>query len=146
MMIKYWLLSVIRNDFEEKGWTAYRIWKEHLSKGWTLSSVQRIVKGFKTTGTMEIKAASGRPVTATTEENGDLVEELVCSQEEPGTNKSPWEVAPMIGISRSSGKRLVRSRGLRQFKRLKTPRMRPPAYEEPLNQGNWLTDLKEIRG
>ena len=34
-------------------------------------------KRFKTTGTMERKAGSGRPVTATIEENGDLVEEFV---------------------------------------------------------------------
>jgi len=100
--------AVIKNDFEEKGWTAYRIWKEHPSKGWVLSSVQRLVKRFKVTGTMERKTGSGRPITATTEENGDLVELLVCSQEEPGTHKSPQEVAPMIGISRSSVKRLVR--------------------------------------
>ena len=32
--------AVIKNDYEEKGWSAYRIWKEHPSKGWVESSVR----------------------------------------------------------------------------------------------------------
>ena len=44
--------AVIKNDFEEKGWTAYRIWKEHPTRGWILRSVQRLVNRFKVTGTM----------------------------------------------------------------------------------------------
>ena len=40
---------------------------------------------------MDIKQGSERLITATTEENGELVEQLVCSQEEPGTHKrSSW--------------------------------------------------------
>ena len=108
--------AVIINDYEEKGWTAYKIWKEHKSKRWVLSSVQRLVKKFKITGTMERKRSSGRPVTATTKENEDLVEVLICSQEEPGTHKSPREIAPMIGVSRSSVKRMVKRRKLNQLK------------------------------
>ena len=104
--------AVIKNDLEEKGWTAYQIWKDHKAKGWHLRSVQRLVSRLKYTGTLARKEGSGRPVTATTEENGDLVEQLICSQEEPGTHKSPQEIAPLIGISRSSVKRLVKSRGL----------------------------------
>ena len=77
---------VIKNDFEEKGWTAYKIWKQHPTKKWALSSIQRLVKKIKETGTIERRPGSGRPITATTEENGDLVEEMICSQDDaPGT-------------------------------------------------------------
>ena len=48
--------AIIKNDLEEKGYTAYKIWKEHQSKGWVLSSVQQLVKRFKTSGTMERKS------------------------------------------------------------------------------------------
>jgi len=71
--------AVINNDHEEKGWTAYKIWKEHKAKGWVLSSVQRLVKKFKASGTMKRKKGSRRPVTATTDENADIVESLICS-------------------------------------------------------------------
>ena len=33
--------GTIKNDYEKKGWTAYRISKEHELKKWVLSSVQR---------------------------------------------------------------------------------------------------------
>ena len=103
--------AVIKNDHEEKGWNAYKIWKEHQSKGWVLSSVQRLVKKIKITGTTERKRGSGRPITATKKENEDIVETLICSQEEPGTHKSPREIASMIGVSRSSVKRMVKRGG-----------------------------------
>ena len=135
--------AVIKNDLEEKRWTAYKIWKDHKAKGWHLRSVQRLVNRLKSTGTLARKEGSGRPVTATTEENGDLVEQLVCSQEEPGTHKSPQEIAPLIGISRSSVKRLVKSRGLRQFKRLKTPRMSETTRERRTIRAGKLADRFE---
>ena len=68
-------------------------------KDWDRRSVQRLVNRFELTGTMSRQQGSGRPVTATTEDNGALVEQMVCSQEEPSTHKSPQEIAPMIGIS-----------------------------------------------
>jgi len=56
--------ATIKNDYEEKGWTAYKICKEHLTKEWVLRSVQRLQNKYKETGTMERKAGSGRPMTA----------------------------------------------------------------------------------
>ena len=135
--------AVIKNDFEENGWTAYRICQEHPGKNWVLRSVQRLIKKYKETGTMERRTGSGRPVTATTQENGDLVEELICSQEEPGTHKSPQEIGPLIGISRSSVKRLVKSRGLRAFKRLKTPRMSEVTRQRRTERAGRLADRFE---
>ena len=48
----------IQNDYEEKGWSAYKIWEDHSSKNWTYTSVKRLLKGFKDSGTR--KESSGR--------------------------------------------------------------------------------------
>ena len=62
---------------------------------------------------MNWKKGSGRPRSVTTEENTDLIEELICSLEEAThTHLAPRKIAEQIGISRSS---------ISQFKRLKTP-------------------------
>ncbi|XP_066927411.1 uncharacterized protein [Clytia hemisphaerica] len=93
---------------------------------------------------MDRRPGSGRPITATTEENGDLVEEMICSQEEvPGTHISPQEIAPMIGISRSSVKRLVKRRGYKQFKRMKTPRMSEVTRQRRTERSGRLADRFE---
>ena len=136
--------DIIQNDLEEKEWTAYKIWKEHPTKKWSISSVQRLVNKIKETGSIERRPGSGRPITATTEENGDLVEQMICSQEEqPGTHKSPQEIAPLIGISRSSVKRLVKRRGYKQFKRIKTPRMTEGTRQRRTERAGRLADRFE---
>ena len=71
---------------------------------------------------MKRRTGSGRPITVTTDESAELVEEMICSQEDfPGTHKSPQEIARNVGISRSSARRLVKRRKMNQFKRMKTP-------------------------
>ena len=72
----------IQNDYEVKGWSAYKTWKELSSKNWTYTSVKRLLKCFKESGIMNRKEGSGRPRSVTTEESTDLIEELICSQEE----------------------------------------------------------------
>ena len=110
--------AVIKNDFNEKQWSAYRICKEHPTKNWNKVSVQRLLNRFKENGSMDRKPGSGRPRTATTAENEEIVEDLICSQEEsPGSHMSPREIKKHTGISRSSVKRIVKRKGLKQFKR-----------------------------
>ena len=116
--------AVIKNDYVEKGWTAYRICKEHPTKKWYKGSVQKLLNKFKERGTMDRKPGSGRPITVTTPENEQIVEELICSQEEaPGTHKSPREIEKITGIKRTSVRRMVKRNGWKQYKRIKTPRM-----------------------
>ena len=75
-------------------------------------------------GTMNRKEGSGQPRSVTTEENTDLIEELICSQEEaPHTHLAPRKIAEQTGISRSSIRRMIKRRNFRQFKRVKTPEM-----------------------
>ena len=57
-------------------------WKDHSSKNWTQTSVKRLLKRFKDSSTMNRKEGSGQPMSVTIEENTDLIEELICSQEE----------------------------------------------------------------
>ena len=78
------------------------IWKDHLSKNWTYTLVKRLLKRFEDSGTMNRKEGSGRPRLIITEENTDLIEELICSQEEaPYTHLTPRKIAEQTGISRS---------------------------------------------
>lgn len=113
--------AVIKNDYEEKGWNAYTIWKEHPAKNWDRVSVWRLVKKFEKTGSMDRKKGSGRPVTATAVEHFEEVEELVCSQEEEGTHSAPRKIADEIGVSRSSVQRICRKQKINQFKRMSEP-------------------------
>ena len=73
---------------------------------------------------MDRRPGSGSLRTAKTAENEEIVEDLICSQEEsPGSHMSPREIEKHTGISRSSVRRMVKRKGLKQFKRLKTQRM-----------------------
>ena len=69
---------IIQNDYEEKGWSAYKTWKNQSLKNWTYTSVKRLLKRFKDSDTMNRKEGSGRPRSVTTEENTDLIKELIC--------------------------------------------------------------------
>jgi len=49
---------------------------------------------------MNRKQSSGRPRSVTTEENADLIKELICSQEDaPHTHLAPRKIADQTGIS-----------------------------------------------
>ena len=113
---------IIQDDYEEKGWSAYKIWKDHSSSDWSYTSVKRLLKRFKHSGTMNTKEGSGRPRSVTIEENTDLIEELICSQKEaPHTHLAPPKTAGQTGISRSSLRRMIKRRNFRQLNRVKTP-------------------------
>ena len=45
--------AVIKHDYVEKGWSTYRICKEHPAKKWYKGSVQRLINQFKDNGTMK---------------------------------------------------------------------------------------------
>ena len=113
--------AVIRNDYDEKGWNAYNIWKEHPSKGWVESSVRRLIRKYEETGSMDRRPGSGRPRTATTQENAEIVDEEISSQETPGTHTHPRTIAEELDISHSSVRRMIDENEYNQFKRLKTP-------------------------
>ena len=84
--------AVIKNDFLEIEWNAYKICKEHPTKSWNRVSVYILLKRFQEDNSMDRRAGSGRQRTITTEEKENLIENLICSQEEnPGSRMSPRE-------------------------------------------------------
>ena len=72
------------------------------------------MKSFKDSGSMNIKESFGRPRSVTTEENTDLIEELICSQEEEArhTHLAPHKTAKQTGISSSSVRRMIKKKKL----------------------------------
>ena len=122
--------AVTENDFNEKGWNAYKIWKKHPSFECSCMTVHNLIKKIKETGSTEHRKGSGRPVTATTEENASIFEELVCLQEdEPGTHNSIRQTAPQIVISKSFVHHLVKKKNLHCYKSLKTPQMNSACHK-----------------
>ena len=58
------------------------------------------MKRFKDSGATNRKKGSGRPRSVTTEENTNLIEELVCPQDEAvHTCLGPHKIAKQTGIS-----------------------------------------------
>ena len=45
--------AIIKNDYDEKGWNAYNIWKNHPAKGWVESPVRRLIRRYEETGPMD---------------------------------------------------------------------------------------------
>ena len=82
------------------------------------------MKSFKDSGSMNRKERSGRPRSVSTEENTDLIKELICSQEDaPHTHLAPRKITEQTGISRLSIRRTIKRRNFRQLKWLKTLEM-----------------------
>ena len=110
--------------YHKKGKKPYQIWKENPEKNWTKNSVCRLINQYVEHGTMDRKKGSGRSITATTPANQEAVQEMICSQEDsPGTHVTPNNIAKILKVSDRSVRRMVRSKGIRQFKRLKAPSM-----------------------
>ena len=90
---------------------------------------------------MDRRAGSGRPWTTVAEENEEMIEDLICSQEEkPRSHMSPREIEKNTGISRSSVRRMVKKKGLRPFKSLKTPRMSEGTKERRSEKAGTLAE------
>ena len=82
------------------------------------------MKLSKDSGTKNRKESSGRPRSVTTEVNTDLIEELICSQEEAlHKHVAPRKIAEQSGISRSSIRRMIKRRNFCQSKRVKNPKI-----------------------
>lgn len=68
---------------------------------------------------MDRRPGSGSPCPATTEENVERVEDLVCSREEPGSHVHPREITNKLGISHTSARRIIKEKNINQSKRVK---------------------------
>ena len=60
--------------------------------------------------------------TATTPENKEVIEEIICSQEDhPGTHAPLKDIPEGLKISQSSVQRMSKRKVIKQFKLFKTP-------------------------
>jgi len=95
--------SLICNLCTHIGWGSTRMIKEFPNKMWKRRAVDYLVKKIDLDSTTAKKPDSGRPKSARTTENVEIVSELICSQEDtPHSHLSPREIARQTGISRSS--------------------------------------------
>ena len=110
---------LIKNLYLIKGYGSRRLIAEFPSKNWNRSSVENLMKKLRDTGSTDRKEGSGRPRTACTSENVEMVKELVLSQEDqPQTHRSTRQIAREAGMSQSSVVRVIhRELGLKCFKK-----------------------------
>ena len=80
---------LIKNLYNLKGYGAKRLMKEFPTKGWKKTTLNDFLKRLKDTGSIARRDGSGRPRTSCTEENIEVVNELVLSQENaPQTHRT----------------------------------------------------------
>ena len=75
---------LIEQLYRSKGYGARKLVKEFAEKGWKVCSVERLLNNLKDTGMTSRQAGSGRPQTARTPENINVVGDMICSQENAG--------------------------------------------------------------
>lgn len=100
---------MIKNLFLLKGYGAKRLIKEFPTKNWKKTTLNDFLKRLRDTGSAERRAGSGRPRTARTDENINVVDELVLSQEDaPQSHHTTRQIARETGIHHSSVYRIIR--------------------------------------
>jgi len=71
---------LIKSLFELKGYSAHQFMKGFPNKDWNKSTLNWLLKKLRDTGTVNRRPGSGRRRTARTDNNVQLVDELVQSQ------------------------------------------------------------------
>jgi len=77
---------LIKSLYECKGYNAGQFIIEFPDKGWTKSSIDRLLVKLRKFGTVDRRPGSSRGRSARTDENVDTVESLVLSQEDKPPN------------------------------------------------------------
>jgi len=81
MVFSDWNKILIHNLYQMKWCNARQLRTKLTGKGWTISSINRLLKKFRDTGTVDRRQGNGRPRSARTDENIDQVNDMVLSQE-----------------------------------------------------------------
>ena len=101
------LIKILR---QKKGYGAKRLLQEFCGKPWSRSALNRLLQQIDETGSADRKTGSGRPKTARTSNNVEVVEELVLSQEDaPGTHLTVRQIMRETGSHRASVHRIIHS-------------------------------------
>jgi len=75
-------ILIKKNLYLLKGYGAKRLIKEFPTKSWKQRTFNYFLKKLRDTSSAELRAGSSRPRTECTDENIDVVDELVLSQED----------------------------------------------------------------
>jgi len=80
-------------------------------------------------------------VSVSTLENAELVDEMICSQEEhPGEHYSIREIAEAMSVSTTSVHRMVKKKGYCAYKRVSTPQMTGACRERRVERSALLVE------
>lgn len=110
---------IIKYLRQSKGYGSVRLWREFPQKNWTRGGVDKLLKKIDSLGVVSRLLGSGRPRSVRTDENIQLVNDLVLSQEDkPQTHRTQREIVRETGISRSSVQRIIKKElGLKCLKK-----------------------------
>ena len=94
--------------------------------------------------TMDRQKGSGRPRTVTTREYEEAVVDLVCSQEDQRvTHMYPRDTAKKLDMPHSFVGRIIKTKDIKQFERLKKPYMNYAARKRREESANVLLETFE---
>jgi len=84
---------LIENLYQMKGYNARQLRTKFPDKEWTKSSINRLLKKFRYTGTVDRSQGSDRPLSAHMDKNIDQMNHMVLSQEDrPHTQSTDSEM------------------------------------------------------
>ena len=99
--------KILIKHYHSKGYGRRRIQKMFPEKQWSDGGLNSLLKRIQQTNSIERKKGSGRPKSSCTQENIEIVEDLILSQEDkPGTHLSQRKIAKQSGIHRSTVQRI----------------------------------------
>src|SRR5579864_922752 len=110
---------VIKYLRQSKRYGSVRLLKEFPNKNWTRGGLDKLLKKIDSVGTVSMIKGSGRQRSVRTDENIQLVNDLILSQDDkPQTHRSQREIVRELGISRTSVRRIIKNGlGLKYFKK-----------------------------
>lgn len=135
--------AVIEACFKEKGWRGHQLCREFPKRKWKVRTVNYLIHKIEMTGSSARITGSGRPLSARTQDNVDLVEELALSQDDsPGTHLSARKISKVTGISRTSVQKMIKhDLKLKSVKKVKTPQVKEDARERRRERCERLLNL-----
>ena len=102
--------NVIKFFRQVKYYGAKRLLREFPNRGWTLGGLNALILKIDRTGSTQRQPGSGRPKTARTVANIELVESLVLSQDNlPQTHRTQRQISRETTLSRSSVRRIIKA-------------------------------------
>jgi len=99
---------LIKQLRKEKNYSARKFLSEFPNKGWSRTTLDRMIKKIDQTGTTDRKSGSGQKRSVRSDDTIKAVEDLVLSQDDkPGTHLSVRNISKQIYASKSTVSRII---------------------------------------